>query len=117
MSTRPAEWPPFDVAKAKAMLGKTVLMAVRYLDEEGSLIERQQLHGVIIKADEQDGVEVRLGGSRAGEVFKLPPDILGFEDARPGNYTLKSTGEVVESPDLILTVSITEHGRGSGGLA
>ena len=117
MNNRPAEWPPFDLARARAILGKTVLMALRYLDEEGSLIERRQLVGVIVKADERDGVEVRLSGSRAGEVFKLPPDTRPFEDARPGKYTLKTTGEVVENPDLILTASITEHRQDSGGLA
>jgi hypothetical protein len=117
MSNRPAEWPPFDLARARAILGKTVLMALRYVNEEGSLIERKQLYGVIIKADEREGVDVRLSGSRAGEVFKLPPDTRSFEDARAGKYTLKSTGEVVENPDLILTASIREHERDSGGLA
>jgi len=84
-------------------------MAIRYLDKEGKLIERQQLHGVIIKADQIEGLDVKLEGSRAGEIFRLPPDLRWFEDARPGTYTLKSTGEVVENPDLILTVSITKH--------
>lgn len=98
------------------MLGKTVLMAIRYRDESGSLIERQQLHGVIIKVDELSGIDVKLAGSRAGEVFKLPPDLHGFEDAPPGKYTLKSTGEVVENPDLIYTASVREHDRSSGEL-
>jgi hypothetical protein len=110
--------PRYGAEDAAALLGKTILLAVRYRDRGGNLTERQQLHGTIISVDEQAGIEVRLAGHRAGELFRLPPEIQCCEEAKPGRYTLKGTGEVVENPDLVVTVTITELNEGeSGGLA
>ena len=118
MSSSGGSGPRYDVEDAAALLGKTVLIAVRYRDSGGNLIERQQLHGTIISVDKRAGIEVRLAGNRAGELFRLPPEIQCCDEARPGSYTLKGTGEVVENPDLILTVTITNLNEGeSGGLA
>ena len=42
-----------------------------------------------------DGVIVRLEGQRLGETYALPPDFEAFDRAAPGEYRLRSTGELV----------------------
>ena len=91
--------PPFWDAKARAMLGKRVLVGRTYLDEAGAVVERSQSHGVIEDADERRGFAVRDAGT--GELDWLPPDLRSFQAAPPGEYTLRSTGEVVVDPDYI----------------
>ena len=63
------------------------------------MVERTQLHGVIESADERKGFAVRVAGTN--EIEWLPPDLRAFEAAEPGEYTLRSTGEVLVDPDLI----------------
>ena len=118
MSSRDANGPRYGADDAAALLGKTILLAVRYRDRVGNLAERQQLYGTIISVDKRAGIEVRLAGSREGELFLLPPEIRCCEEAKPGRYTLKGTGEVVENPDMIATVTITKLNEDEpGGLA
>ena len=115
MSSTDGDGPRYGAGDAVALLGKTVPMAVAYRDCDGNLVERQQLHGTIISVDKRAGIEIRLAGNRAGELFRLPPEIQCCEEARPGSYTLKSTVEVVEDPDLILTVTITNLNSSESG--
>jgi hypothetical protein len=38
----------------------------------------------------------------------LPPTTKPFLDAKPGDYTLKSTGEIIRNPDVTVSWTITE---------
>jgi len=49
------------------------------------------------------GIEIALEGSRAGETYRLPPDMRAFFPATKGEYRLRSTGEVVVDPDFFTT--------------
>jgi hypothetical protein len=49
---------------------------------------------------------IRLEGQKEGELFWLPPDIRAFQDAQPGEYRLRSTGEIVVDPDFITNWTI-----------
>ena len=100
--------PRYDASDAAVLRGKKILMAVTYRDRSGTLLERRQLHGTIVDVDAVRGITVRLAGRREGETFLLPPVLECCEEARPGKYTLKGTGEVVADPDLILTLTITD---------
>ena len=55
MSSTDGDGPGYDAGDAVALLGKTVLMAVAYRGCDGSLVERQQLHGTIISVDKRAG--------------------------------------------------------------
>jgi hypothetical protein len=88
-----------DADRASAFLGKRVLAGLTYRDRSGAET-RRQVHGVIVRIDAREGVVIALPN---GEAFRLPPDLDGYERAAPGRYTLSSTGEIVEDPDLVGT--------------
>jgi hypothetical protein len=58
------------------------------------------MHGEVVSVDARRGIELRLAGTRAGDVFRLPPDLRGIAPAKPAQYRLRATGEVVENPDF-----------------
>jgi hypothetical protein len=100
--------PEFDHARAASLVGKHVLIGLSYYDHKENLLERKQIHGKIISADERRGIAVELEGEHQGEQFWLPPDLRPFQEARPGEYRLHSTGEVLANPDLVCVWSITK---------
>jgi hypothetical protein len=93
--------PVFEPAEAARLVGKVVLLGLTHLDSEGMIVRREQLHGTIESVDERRGFAVALAGERAGERYWLPPDLRPFEEAAPGEYRLRATGEVVVDPDLL----------------
>jgi hypothetical protein len=94
--------PPWDSALALSLVAKRVLIGINYCDNNDNLIEQKQVYGTIIKADATDGFAIRLEGQKEGELFWLPPDIRAFQDAEPGEYRLRSTGEIIVDPDFIM---------------
>jgi hypothetical protein len=99
------ERPRFDNALAEQLVGRHVLVGVTFEDRHGAVDRREQLHGYVIVADAERGVAVQLAGS--SKVYWLPPDLRGWTTAPPGEYRLKSTGEVVVDPDYLATWTIT----------
>lgn len=95
--------PPFDHAIAAELLGKYVLVGITKLDHEENLLEQIQYHGDVVVADECEGFCLKLRGGREGEFEWLPPDTRAFAPARPGDYRLRATGEVVADPDYTTT--------------
>jgi hypothetical protein len=93
--------PSWDSALALSLVAKRVLVGINYCDHNDNLLEQKQVYGTIIKADARDGFAIRLEGQKEGELFWLPPDIRAFQDAQPGEYRLRSTGEIVVDPDFI----------------
>lgn len=81
------------------MIGKTLIVGVTYLTHEDEFIERKQFWGTVVSAN-QSGILLKQGN---GEVFSLPPDLSSTTIALPGEYRLKSTGEVVINPDYLTT--------------
>jgi hypothetical protein len=88
---------------ARDLVGKRVLIGITFT---GSVRETTQRHGTIVETDEDRGVAIELADE--GEVFWLPPDVRAFRPARPGNYRLRSTGEIVVDPDLTTTWTIAD---------
>lgn len=88
----------------KNYLKKHVIIGITYLDHNENLIEQKQLHGDIVRINENEGIVVRINGS--DEEFKLPPDLSTLKKAPPGEYKFKSTGEVVINPDFMTTWTV-----------
>jgi hypothetical protein len=104
MASRPA----WDDARAQAMVGSHVLVGLTRIGPTGDRYE--QMFGTVRSASAATGFEIELAGSRKGETYWLPPHIDAFESAPPGEYRLKSTGEVVLDPDYLATWTIeTRH--------
>jgi hypothetical protein len=81
--------------RAQTLAGKTVLLGVTEKTRLGR--SRQfQLFGTIETVN-PDLLRIRL---RDGAAYDLPPDIRTLENALPGEYRLRSTGEVIVNPDF-----------------
>jgi hypothetical protein len=96
--------PKFDMEYADELVGKHVIIDLIIHDYDESFLERKQMHGVIVRASESQGIVVKLHSS--GHEYMLPPDIDEFRELPPGPYTLESTGEVVENADLATSILV-----------
>ena len=95
--------PPFDQVRAEALAGKHVLIGLTYHDHNDKFLEQRQVHGIVLSVDSRQGFAIELQGERAGETFWLPPDLRSIQEAKPGEYRLRSTGEVVVEPHFLFT--------------
>jgi hypothetical protein len=93
-----------DDAEAAMFIGKHALVGLTFVNADGTLRKQVQVHGRITAVDESV-ITMRLHGS--DEEFTLPPDLESFEPAEPGEYRLRTTGEVVVNPDLLASWTIT----------
>jgi hypothetical protein len=98
--------------KTAALLGSHVLVGLTYLRPDGEGARRLEFHGTV-ESVREDVVEVRRADS--DEIFTLPPAPEAFEPAPPGEYRMRSTGEVVVDPDLTctMTVHLTDRAKES----
>ena len=87
----------------ESCVGKRVLIGMTYLDYDETLIDREQLHGVIVRADDEV-IAVKLADT--DEEFALPPDLTALEEAPKGEYRLHSTGEIVVDPDFLVSYTV-----------
>lgn len=87
--------------KVASLIGKHLLVGVTFLDSDGELIEQRQVHGRIRCIDPTKGMVIAIPDS--DETLVLPPDLTSVRAAPPGEYRLRSTGEVVVDPDLPCT--------------
>ncbi len=103
---------PWDASLAKTLAGRMVLVGLAYFDVGAKEpFEQQQLFGRVVHADERNGILLLLEGQRSGEQFNLPPDTRSFRAAEPGEYRIRSTGEVVVNPDFTVTFSIQKQAK------
>lgn len=105
MSSGKPEW---DEAFGEQILGTVILVGITRRTAEGDL--QEQFFGTVEHAD-ANGIELRLGGSRSGESFVLPPDPDNIFPAPPGSYRLRQTGELVENPDYTATWLVHPQGH------
>lgn len=80
-----------------ALLNKRILVGITYYTKDDEIIERVQFWGTVIRADERT-IEIALPN---GEIKTLPPDLRSTSAAPPGEYRLRTTGEIVENPDYL----------------
>lgn len=99
-----------------SLIGKTIIIGITRLDTDGAVFEQIQMHGTVQDAS-AGGIVVRLS---TGSCYKLPPDYGAINEAPPGEYRFRSTGEVVSNLDYMTTWTIhppvtsrTDNGRGS----
>lgn len=83
-------------------VGKRLLVGITVHTADGEFVYQEQFHGVIVTADE-GGVVIQRADN--GARVSLPPEL---QEATPGNYRLRSTGEVLVNPDYLAKWSWTE---------
>lgn len=90
-----------DRAKARAMIGKTVLAGITYLDVDGNALEHRQMAGDVLRINAEEGV--LLASAVDGEELFLPPTLDHYAAAAPGDYTLRSIALTISDPDFLCT--------------
>jgi hypothetical protein len=90
------------ITDLRQMIGKTVLVGINYLDSAEEIIEQIQFAGVVTSVDPLIAIECG-----EAEPFTLPPEADAFDAATPGEYRLRSTGEVVVDPDYVTSWTVT----------
>jgi hypothetical protein len=96
-----------ETERVESLIGKSILIGLTYIDSKGSITERKELHGKIIKIN-NSGISVKLQGIHNGENFRLPPNTKALKEASPGEYRLRTTGEVIINPDLFITYEVNQ---------
>lgn len=99
--------PTLNEERARFAVGKTVLVGLTMLSESGEPVERRQFLGTVARIDTDAGIELQRGD---GSTCWLPPDVRSLEEARPGEYRLRSTREVVVDPDYTCTWTVRSSG-------
>lgn len=101
----------FTAEQVYELLGKRVLIGVthRTLDDEVASLE--EFHGEVDRVNLDEGLVLKLS---TGAERSIPPDLSRLERASPGNYRLKSTGEVVVDPDFTAMWTVYPKGYGGG---
>jgi hypothetical protein len=108
MSNHPND--SWDEEKARRLIGKYVLVGVIVLKAQSDEVDHQlQIHGTIITAEKDQGIKIECKGERVGRVFGLPPDTSIFSSSSGGIYRLRTTGEEVDSPDVIASWTVYKN--------
>lgn len=81
------------------LLGKVLLVGITYYTHDNEVIEQKQFYGTVTEANSSI---IRLKQKDETELT-LPPDLSSTKRARPGEYKLRSTGEIVVNPDFFAT--------------
>jgi hypothetical protein len=98
------EW---DEERAKALVGKRVVVGFNHATLQGELIEKRARAGTIVGVHPEDGIIVR---DSTGQEFQLPPALHGLRPGKPGTYTLSSSGKKIEDPDFEMIWTIWGFG-------
>jgi hypothetical protein len=100
--------PAWDQEEADDFVGLIVLVGVTYVEADGQTVTSQaQYYGRIVGVDRIRGIEVACEGKWAGKTMTLPPALRSLHYARPGQYTLRATGETIENPDFTASFTVT----------
>lgn len=84
------------------IIDKVILIGLTYYTADGVLVERKQYWGTVVESNEK-GIAVRLNN---GEILSLPPNLSSTKKAPPGEYRLRTTGELIANPDYLSTWNI-----------
>jgi hypothetical protein len=103
--------PAWDEERARWLVNRTVIVGVTHLAADGkTVVNREHFHGMILSAVEGQGINVVcLSGPNEGQTVTLPPVTSAYMDAKPGTYTMRSTGLAVENPDVTVSWTVTQQ--------
>ncbi len=86
-------------------LNKCIIVGLTYVDQNNQITEQKQFHGTIRQISDEGILVERAGGQ--GD-YLLPPDLSALEQAEPGEYMLRKSGEVVVNPDFTSQWTVEE---------
>ncbi|AEA42953.1 hypothetical protein [Fluviicola taffensis] len=80
--------------------GKVFLIGLNFIDQEGEIIEQYQTHGTVAKLTVDGFFKIRREDN---SIFTITYDKDTIKAAKEGEYREKTTGEIIKSPDFIMT--------------
>ena len=83
---------------ADKLIDKILLIGITVLNSSDEPITQIQVFGPIIEVNTKGVVILR---NETQSKFSIPPDFENISVANPGEYKLRSTGEIVIDPDFI----------------
>jgi hypothetical protein len=96
--------PMFTEHAARELIGKRVIVGITHQTHDGRVLRRDQYQGRIVRATRVEGVVFQ---EPSGAEHSLPPDLRPYFGVRPGVHRFKSSGEIVDDPDLQTSWSYT----------
>lgn len=81
------------------MINKHIIVGITIENHDGTFLEQKQMHGDIIRINENEGIVIKLNNSDTE--YKLPPDLDSIQVAPEGDYRFRSTGEIVVNPHFM----------------
>ena len=88
-----------DMSDHTSYINQVVLVGASWVDEADRVVRQREFYGRIESVDLDRGIDLRLPD---GELFTLPPYVGALQPAEPGEYTLRTTREVVRNPDYLV---------------
>ncbi|NHN35881.1 hypothetical protein G8764_01065 [Pseudomaricurvus alcaniphilus] len=96
------------------IIDKTCLIGLSYFNLQEELVKQSQLAGVVVAANEEDGISVQLqsaGADSKGEdgkpaIFILPPSLSCWFHAPKGHFRNPATQVDIRDPDYLVTWDI-----------
>jgi len=82
-------------------VGKSLLFGIAWFSADEELLDQAEYVGEIVGVDESAIHVVTSSGKEIG----LPPQLGALQKAEPGEYTLRSTLEIVRDPDYVAVYS------------
>ena len=74
------------------------------LRHAAKLMSQRHVGSAIVHNPETSGIGIDIADD--SEIYWLPPHLEAFQPAEPGEYRLRSTGEVLVDPDFVSTWTI-----------
>lgn len=94
---------------ADDLIGSTLLVGLTYVDNEGVLLGRHQVFGIVETVDARNGIVIRTRDE--GERFTVAPFLDAIEVGEPGLYRLRDHERTVEDPDFTALFTVTAPRR------
>jgi hypothetical protein len=82
--------------------GSKVLVGITRIKQDRTQTQ-EQFGGVATIVTQESGIKIIEVACDDGQVREYPFDVHTLERARPGQYRLRSTGQVVNDPDFLMT--------------
>ena len=90
--------------QVRNLIGRRVVVALTFVYPNGAVDSVEDFAGVVDRVNLDEGIVLRLASSQERAI---PPDLSNLEPASPGDYHLKSTGDVVQDPDYLAAWTVS----------
>jgi hypothetical protein len=105
--------PENDASDLSSYVGKLVMVGITRVNAAGEAVAQLQYHGRIQDIGEE-GIRIETPD---GKQMMLPPAIESLQPAPPGEYRERSSGVVVNDPDLVSSWEIREPAEAGKALS